>query len=225
MKQLLLSTVIFFGLGATAFAADAISAMPPAGFTWTGGYVGLQAGYGWGRSHHFTQRTPDSTPKFTIDGALGGVTAGYNYQINNWVVGAEADFSAADIKGSVDSAPGWGCTVTGCRTKVDWFGTVRARAGYAFDRTLPYVTGGLAYGHVKGYIEGDPVYNGEDTRAGWTVGAGVEHAFTDHLTAKIEYLYVDLGKTDIENFGVFYGQGYADAKFSMIRVGLNYEFR
>lgn len=224
MKKLLLSTAILFGLGSAAFAADTISAEPPAGFVWTGGYVGLEAGYGWGKSHHFTEVIPASTDKFSIDGALGGVTLGYNYQINNWVLGAETDFSAAALHGKdPDGASGWNCEATGCETKVEWFGTVRARAGIAFDRTLPYVTGGLAYGHVKGYIEGDSLYSNSETRAGWTVGAGVEHAFTDNISVKAEYLYVDLGKINIENFGPF-GQGYADAKFSTVRVGLNYKF-
>jgi len=223
MRTFLFAGAAFLLTAVPAWSADSIVAAPVASFNWSGAYLGAEIGYGWGKSHHFTQTTPASTPKFTLDGALGGVTAGYNYQINNWVLGAEADFSAADIKGSVGSTPEWGCD-SGCRTKVDWFGTVRARAGYAFDRTLPYVTGGLAYGHIKGYVDGEPDYSRDNTNAGWTVGAGVEHAFTDHLTAKIEYLYVDLGKIDIEDFGVPFGQGYADAKFSTIKVGLNYKF-
>lgn len=230
MKSSLLAAIVLLGLGGTAFAADAISTIEPtpaplpvaSSYIWSGAYIGLEAGYGWGKSHHFTEVIPASTDKFTIDGALGGLTLGYNYQVDRWVFGAETDISAADLHGRTDTIPGWGCG-TGCQTKVDWFGTVRARAGIAFDTTLPYITGGLAYGHVKGYIDEAPAYSGTGTSVGWTIGGGVEHALTDHFSVKAEYLYVDLGKIKIENFGSF-GQGYADAKFSTARIGLNYKF-
>lgn len=222
MKRLILALALLTPGISGAFAADVLVSEPSA-YSWSGVYAGGTVGYGWGKSHHFTETIPFSTDKFTTDGALGGITLGYNYQVDRWVFGAEADLSFADIHGKTGSNASWGCEATGCETKVDWFGTVRARVGMAFDTTLPYVTGGLAYGHVKGYIEGDPVYSGDATRAGWTLGAGVEHAFTDHLSLKAEYLYVDLGKIDIENFGSD-GQGYADAKFSTVRIGLNYKF-
>ena len=223
MKRLILALALLMPAYG-AFAADALVSEPSA-YSWSGVYVGGTAGYVWGKSHHFTETIPDSTDKFTIDGALGGLTLGYNYQVGRWVFGAETDISAADIHGKdPDGASNWGCGTTGCQTRVDWFGTLRARAGMAFDTTLPYITGGLAYGHIKGYIDEIPRYGGDETRAGWTVGAGIEHAFSDHFSVKAEYLYVDLGKIKIEDFGVPYGQGYADAKFSTARIGMNYKF-
>ena len=222
MKRLILALALLAPGAGVAFAADTLVSEPSA-YSWSGVYVGGTLGYGWGKSHHFTEEDPFSTDKFTIDGALGGLTLGYNYQVDRWVFGAETDFSFAGIHGKdPDGTDGWDCEATGCETKVDWFGTLRARAGMAFDTTLPYITGGLAYGHVKGYIEGDSEYSRDATRAGWTIGAGVEHAFTDQISLKAEYLYVDLGKIKIEDFGA--GQGYADAKFSTVRIGLNYKF-
>lgn len=220
MKIAVLASIFVLALSATSHAADVISAENPE-YTWTGGYVGVYAGYGWGNSQHFTTDIPASTDRFNINGALGGLTLGYNYQVDRWVFGAETDISIAGLHGSTGSSSTWNCPGGGCETKVEWFGTARARVGYAFDRTLPYLTGGLAYGNIKGYIQGD--YSGSGTKVGWTLGGGVEHAFTDHLTVKAEYLYVDLGKADLVNFGP-YGMGHVDAKFSTIKIGLNYKF-
>jgi outer membrane immunogenic protein len=103
-----------------------------------------------------------------------------------------------------------------CETKNTWLGTVRGRLGYAIDRFMPYVTGGLAVGDIKNNISG--IGSASDTKAGWTVGGGLEYAFNGPWSAKVEYLYVDLGRG-----GAIAG---SDAKFqtNIVRAGLNYRF-
>ncbi|PSJ59393.1 outer membrane protein [Pseudaminobacter soli (ex Li et al. 2025)] len=207
------STVLSTG----AFAADIVSAQEviPV-FSWTGAYVGLNVGFGGGKVKYMDPAGHGTLFSVTSNGFLGGIQAGYNYQIDQWVVGAEADFQGAGIKGEMDMG---GATIG---TKIDWYGTVRARAGVlATDRLLVYATGGLAYGHTKTYIE-DPFgmgFSESKTKAGWTVGAGVEYAVTDHVSLKTEYAYTDLGKARI-----FEGSVDRKVNFHSVKFGINYKF-
>ena len=93
---------------------------------------------------------------------------------------------------------------------------MRGRVGYAFDRFMPYVTGGAAFGNIKSTVAG--VGSSDETKAGWTVGGGLEAALAGPWTAKVEYLYVDLGRG-----GSILG---ADTRFNanIVRAGLNYRF-
>lgn len=227
MKKYLLSGVAALGILAAgaASAADLPSRKGPVAapyyppvFTWTGFYVGANAGYAFGQvdSTNFGVLNDFDDP----DGFMGGGQIGYNYQIGQWVIGAEADFQGADLKASSFDF------LTGSRAsnELNWFGTVRARVGYAFDRFLPYVTGGFAYGNVKNKIA-TPLgtFSDDNTQWGWTVGAGLEYAFTNNLTAKVEYLYTELDKETITvPFGTFTGD--VKTKFSVVRAGLNYKF-
>ncbi|MDH6234123.1 outer membrane immunogenic protein [Mesorhizobium soli] len=209
------STILSTG----AFAADTVSApeVIPV-FSWTGAYVGLNVGFGGGKfKHEIVGAAPAASFNASSSGFVGGVQVGYNYQIDQWVVGAEADFQGANIKGDVDFG---GVVPVG--TKLDWYGTVRARAGMlATDRLLVYATGGLAYGHTKTYSEmmlGNSVSESK-TKAGWTVGAGVEYAVTDHVSLKTEYAYTDLGKAR-----VFDGDIDRKVNFHSVKFGINYKF-
>jgi len=155
--------------------------------------------------------------KLEGSGFLGGGQIGYNYQFDpNWVVGLEADFQGADISDSFRNG------TASASSKIDWYGTVRPRIGYAYDNTLFYGTGGLAYGHVdyKGALAGVS-FDDDKTKAGWTIGAGVEHAFTDHVTAKLEYQYVDFGSSNVGGDAL---NSKASLDFHAVRVGLNYKF-
>jgi len=154
-------------------------------FTWNGFYVGFNAGYGFGQSNWTDTVTKQGTGNFDLGGALLGGTVGYNYQAGGTVIGVEGDFAWSNITGSSVI----NCT-TKCETSLAWLGTGRARIGYAFDRFLPYFTGGVAYGDIKGNNVG--VGNFAKSQVGWTAGVGVEYAFVDHWSAKLEYLYVDL---------------------------------
>ncbi len=186
---------------APAYPAKAAAAAAPPVFSWTGFYIGANAGYAWGSGTGAADAYG-----LNPDGWLGGGQVGYNYQFqNNVLVGLEADVDAANISSSSGLAS----------SKLDYFGTVRARLGYAFDRVLPYVTGGLAWGNNK--ITGLG-YSQSNTSTGWTAGAGVEYALTNNWTAKAEYLYMDLGKSGFDSIGD------AGLTASTARLGVNYKF-
>jgi len=223
MKRL--SMVVTAGLFVATMAAPSLAAdLPrpsykapiyaPVYYNWTGFYAGINAGYGFGKSDWSgAGGTGSTTPK----GFIGGVQLGYNLQTGSWVWGLEADFQYSGMKGS--DAGGTGvCTGAGCETKLAWFGTGRGRLGYAgWDRWLPYVTGGAAYGNVKA----TPNAGGDwtKTKLGWTVGGGVEYAVMANWTTKVEYLYADLGT-------VSGGTPGNDVTFKshLVRAGLNYRF-
>ncbi len=194
---------------------------PPPMYNWTGFYAGVNVGGSWGHQD-VTASGTNALGTFLItnsnhvDGVIGGGQIGYNWQAmgSPWVFGLEAD-----IQGSGQKADGSffvpGGTVVGgpvippstltYEDKLDWFGTVRGRIGYASGdqgRWLPYITGGLAYGENKISGTGSlgsaggaiPVaFSQSKTDIGWTIGAGIEWAFWARWSAKLEYLYVDLG--------------------------------
>jgi outer membrane immunogenic protein len=176
-------------------------------YNWTGFYVGINGGGGWGHSDFSAPFTGSSN----MSGGLVGGTFGYNWQMNQVVLGLETDIDWSNIRGS--SACGFGFS---CETKNTWLGTFRGRLGYAADRFMPYVTGGLAYGGVKTSVAG--FGDSSTSKAGWTLGGGVEFAIAGPWTAKVEYLYVDLGRTS-SVLG-------SDASFrtNIVRAGLNYRF-
>lgn len=186
-------------------------------FSWSGFYVGINGGYGWGTSNWTLTGTGISTGNFDINGGVVGGTAGYNLQTGNWVWGIEGDIDYSTIKGTETTI----CGAGGCQTKNSWLATLRGRVGYAFDRWLPYVTGGGAFGDVKMTPAGGT--SETDTQAGWTVGAGVEWAFMGAWSAKLEYLYVDLGSANCSaaTCGVSTD---VDFKTNLVRAGLNYRF-
>jgi outer membrane immunogenic protein len=167
-------------------------------YNWTGFYVGINGGGGWGNSDW-------SGSSINTSGGLVGGTLGYNWQLGQGVFGLEGDMDWSNIRGSTT------CGLTSCETQNDWLGTVRARFGYAFDRFMPYVTGGLAFGGVQTNAAG--LFSTSDTKLGWTLGAGLEGAIAGPWTAKIEYLYVDLGNS-----------ANADFRANLVRAGVNYRF-
>ena len=219
----LVGLFILVGAANTSQAADVNSDI--GNYDWSGVYVGLQGGYGFGQSEHYTTLTPASTGTFDIDGMTGGATVGANLQANNFVFGLEGDVSVSDINGTGHTSASWTCT-PGCETHLYWWGTARARLGISFEHTLPYITGGVAVGEGEGKIPGAGAgYNaGKDTLVGWTAGGGIERAFTPNLSGKVEYLYTDLGAADLIDFGGGFGRGKADVNFSTVRVGLNWKF-
>ena len=219
MKNYLLSGVAALGLLAAgaASAADLPARKGPVMapvyapvFTWTGFYVGANAGYGWGNVNAGTTFATRTVTIGDTDGFVGGGQIGYNYQMGQFVLGLEADIQGADLK--------TGTNVFGDSVSTDFYGTVRARVGVAFDRILPYVTGGWAYGNVKTTIGGvgstDKTHTG-----GYALGAGIEYAFTNNLVGGVEYMYVDLGEKNVFNSGVKVGHD-----FSVVRARLSYKF-
>lgn len=199
---------------APAFAADLPQPYPtkappvavaPA-FSWTGFYLGANTGYSWGSGKGGIS---DLDPQ----GWLGGGQVGFNYQFgNNVVLGAEADLQGSNITDSAIDG------VWDPRSKMDYFGTVRGRIGYAFDNVMPYFTGGLAWGHNE-ITNRDLGISSDNTHVGWTVGGGLEYALSNNWTVKAEYLYMDLGDEYYSSIGEDAG-----LKTSTARIGVNYKF-
>ena len=266
MKRCVLS--LLAGTAAIALTASAVSAAdlpsrapppfvaPVPLFTWTGFYLGVNAGYGWHDSNDNTIFVPQGTfvtaplasgalsfGNNSGDGFVGGGQIGYNYQFGQFVIGAEADIQWADLGGGTGTAfvpLGFPPTFVpaGAAGGIEWFGTVRARLGFAIDRALIYATGGFAYaGNDEGNGFNGFINDNDDTHTGWTVGGGVEYAFTDNLTAGIEGLWISLNGS---NNGAFIGTETtpfgavlavtvpdnrdSDNEFFVARAKLNYKF-
>lgn len=178
-------------------------------YNWSGFYAGINGGGGWGNA---SVSGPLSTGgDFDTSGGLIGGTVGYNFQMNQVVFGLEGDVDWSNLKGDATCAVG-----VSCEAKNNWLGTARGRIGYAFDRFLPYVTGGLAVGDVKTSATG--FGSSSETKAGWTLGGGVEAAISGPWTAKVEYLYVDLQDASAPLGST------TDFRSNIVRGGLNYRF-
>ena len=242
MKKLLLATsaLIVLGMG-SASAADLGArpsyAPPPPVYSWTGLYWGVNVGYSWGKAtNDWTVRgfgTVSESQK--VDGVIGGFQSGYNYQFGQWVLGFETDIQASGQKGSTTYVlPGVPVTTLNAEHKLSWFGTSRTRLGVLWTpTTLLYGTAGVAYGQVKsdytlgvGNLSGTA--NFKDVRAGWTAGAGIESAIGGGWTAKLEYLYMDLGKQEANIFvpGVIGAVTSSSHRMTdnIVRVGFNYKW-
>ncbi|MFG1206406.1 outer membrane protein [Xanthobacter flavus] len=230
LKRALLGATALVLLAGTASAADLATRYPVKAapipvqvFSWTGFYIGGNVGWGWADNTY--DYTPFASPTYsyspgTSNGFTGGLQIGYNYQFaNNVVLGVETDFNWADINtsGVLFGGPLGGGVID---QKVDYFGTIRARLGYAMDRFLPYITGGVAYANTK-YT--DPFgLSDSNLKWGWTAGAGVEYALTNNWTIKAEYLYLgfDNSKTNYVNGD----QLSVGSNIQTARLGVNYKF-
>jgi outer membrane immunogenic protein len=237
---------------ATALAAVPALAQDSGAGPWTGPYAGLNLGYGGGSFRYPFSGTTDpagtspASGQFRQDssGVLGGVTLGYNYEMKNGVVlGLETDADASDLGGRTSvsefSAMG-GAANSAFSSNIDYLGTVRGRIGKAMlnNRLVPYVTGGFAYGGVRtssntGGPDGAGFLSGNQMQTGWTVGGGAEYALTHNISVKVEYLYVNLGQTDLTGTGgTISGPGFnlfnsniaEKTDENVVRVGVNWHF-
>jgi outer membrane immunogenic protein len=214
MKKFLMAAIMT-GVSAGAMAADLpprnkapaapITYVPPA-FTWTGFYAGFNTGLSYA----------NFGPNFgTSTGGVVGVGVGYNYQINQFVVGAEVDydFNRDGVRGNGAFGPtkAWATQVS----------TLRARAGYAMDRTLFFVTGGYAASTIHEEALALPASESH-WRNGLALGGGVEYAITNNVTAKIEDIYTWYGRKTY--FAGTAAQNDNSQHINLIRVGLNYKF-
>ncbi len=260
LAALALSTGIAGVIGATAPAsADGYSA--PRGyaapFSWNGYYIGINGGYGFSGSGQTVTDTetvqaqgvnnPSAVANFgslDIAGGFGGVQIGANHQFGAWVLGLEADLQGAGIAdsslGTVNNfLPGGLNATVYTKNRVEWFGTVRPRLGYAFGSTMLYATGGLAVGGIQHsfWFSDNFDFHAWDrentTKAGYVVGGGVEHAFSSRWSLKLEYQYLDFGSHTYSNPllftaanipTVFRESTRTETDFHTVRLGLNYKF-
>jgi outer membrane immunogenic protein len=211
---------------APANAADLPARMPVKAppivasvYNWTGFYVGVHAGYAWGELTSANDPTIDHEPS----GGLFGGQIGYNWQFNKIVFGIEADMAYSTVDGE-DTTTFGPFTIVGTHD-AKYLGTVRGRIGYAQDRVLFYATGGYAFSKIVGNLNVVGVISDSDTvhLKGWTVGGGIEYAFAQNWTARVEYLYVDFRpETTTMNLGfVFTDQ--IDKNLNIIRFAVNYK--
>jgi outer membrane immunogenic protein len=229
------AAVAAFGFVGAASAADMAvkapiyKAPPVALYNWTGFYVGVQVGWS-----HIRDTQDLSSPSFalsvsdTASGVVGGVHAGYNFQVNQFVYGIEGDFEGNStdhtfLVGFPFSAD------TSATQKLRWQGSLRGRLGVAFDRVLFYGTGGWAFGGFEdSYVTPSTIFaeSVSSTRNGWTAGGGVEYAFWSNLTARAEFRYTDWG-SHTNALNVFLsppGTSVDHVRQSVVRVGLSYKF-
>ena len=277
MTKLLASLAAFTALTGAASAADLPrrAAPPPVFtpvpvFTWTGAYFGINAGYAFDASSNNTNSFGVPAPygngttaffsQRNQEGFTGGGQIGYNFQFtpgSGIVVGVEADAQYLDFGRSRNNAflvgplaPGYYVTDPRGLSSLDFFGTVRGRIGYAFDRVLFYGTGGFAYGSGSADRSFGGYAGNDSFRTGWAVGGGIEYALpTDSflnffrssaVTLKVEGLYVNLDNNNgraqaplvgaaISPVGLVPVYSLAGASrnenaFAVVRAGLNYKF-
>ena len=267
-----------FGFTQIGLAADMPIKAPlapiVAPYNWTGFYVGGNIGGSWGRMNtdFSLAGAPIGSKSQNMNGWLGGIQAGYNWQRGAWVFGVEGDIQATSQKGTstvsgatpdipgipgipgipciLSDPPGGECLpgtnipavpavpgtpgVLSYEQKLPWFATFRGRLGAAVTPTLLlYGTGGLAVGQIKTNASftiptAAVATSFSDTKAGWTVGAGVEWGFSPNWSVKLEYLYIDFGHTDnsFSSIAPFTGSFTASSHVTdnIVRGGINYRF-
>jgi len=204
MKKTLFAAVLATGLAAAGSAAAADLRPAPYApiaqsglYNWSGAYAGLNLGYEWGNV---------TNSSVNPSGLTGGGQLGYNWQNGQFVFGAETDlqFTGADD------------TFAPFKFSNPWFGTLRGRAGIAFNNVLLYATLGLAYGDLRAQSAG---LDETRTEVGWTGGVGLEYGFAPNWSARVEYLYLDLGSRGFTLTGTDNG-----LQANLLRVGINYHF-
>jgi len=236
LPRALLAAVSIITLSQVASAADlpvkawSTPVIAP-GYSWTGFYIGGNLGGSWGQQ---SSTNPD--------GVIGGGQAGFNWQADQWVFGIEADLQGSGQKANGNFSNPATLTSIGFTNKLDWFGTVRARMGYALDCWLPYVTGGWAYGFSE--INGTSTvgitttsFSGSQSYRGWTLGAGLDWAFAGNWSARAEYLYIDFGNGPTiqvapSGTSIVVGNSSVVGNFivagkltdNIVRAGINYKF-
>ena len=230
MKKMLLGSVALIAMaGITpALAADLAPQMytkaPPVvnpGVNWSGFYIGAMGGYSWSNSLRASALgVSASTSTSDIAGGFGGGTIGYNWQMNQIVFGLEADAAGGDIS---DSTTVLG--ITG-REKIDAFGTVAGRIGYAAGPASIYAKGGYAWADNELSLSAagfGTLYSESHIHSGWTVGGGVEYMFAPNWSGKIEYMYADYQKENYLGDVIPGGVGLGGS-FHSIKAGINYHF-
>jgi len=235
MKRILIAVLLSITAGDYALAADLPQPPPPPPqapvayipppYNWNGIYVGVNGGYGFGTAKWTVSGFNANT--VNPDGGVVGGTLGFNYQINQLVFGVEGDFDWSGISSSTSTSL---CVVLGaCQSGNTWLSTLRGRIGFAADRILFYGTAGGVFGNEQFTINS---VTSTKTQAGWTAGVGVEAAFAQNWTAKVEYLYANLGTGSVNvtcpagacAVGAVVVPVSVGLTDNLIRAGVNYKF-
>ena len=244
MRALLLSTVAFVALAGSAFAADLPSrkeapvyVAPVPAFSWTGFYVGADIGGAFASTSLNDTALGLTSHSLNTSGVMGGGYIGYNYQINNFVLGIEGDFQGT----SASANYGWAVTPVNtirvaptifynAQSSLDWLAAINGRLGVAYDRALFYAIGGAAWAGTSssltavtstGAVLGS--FSNSDTLSGFDVGAGVEYAFTPNWVGRVEYRYYDFGSYNLTAFGAA-TPFRLQSSVNSVRLGLAYLF-
>jgi outer membrane immunogenic protein len=186
------------GRGRSPYSAPVYAPAGMQSYSWMGPYLGFNVGYQWAD-------TTNNPTKPT--GVAGGVQGGYNWQSGQFVVGGETDLQ---LSAAEDTFAPW-------KFSNPWFGTLRGRAGVALNNVLLYGTGGVAYGGGRGEVIAG--LSEARTHFGWAAGVGMEVGFTPRISARAEYLYVDLNDRNYTVVGTANG-----FESNLLRFGLNYRF-
>ncbi len=193
---------------------------------WGGLYIGGSAGFGVGDTSGELVGIPLLQSKYDVNGAIYGAHIGYNWQRGDIVYGLEAGYNGSAIDGSSSCV-----LLLNCQRELDWYATGVARLGYASGSTLFYGFGGLAWGNVSteiGFLSpAVPFLEGDESHFGWVAGVGLEHAFNDRFSVRVEYSHVDLGEEDTTlNFvggGTLPVDDSVDLSFDAIKIGVSYK--
>ena len=200
---------------------EEVETRPP---IWQGMYVGVSAGYVWGKSQYTVRPNPGASyADQNTGGALSSLSLGYNYLATpNVVVGIEGDLGIMDVHANDHVTSGGQVLKT--RFGPFW-GTIRARAGFVWDRAMIFATGGLAFARFDNSSHDTGtgrIDSSSGVRTGWVAGGGIEYAFADNITGKLEYLHMDFGRYSGPNSSL--GRVSFDNTVNVVRAGISYRF-
>jgi outer membrane immunogenic protein len=214
---------------------------PVSAYNWTGFYVGLNVGAGWGTTEATALLStavlgvpggfnlPISSHNF--NGFLGGFEAGYNWQTGIFVLGVEGDFDFADLQGNTPCLVVFNCTV-----HHHWVADITGRVGVvAFDQALVYLKGGAAWANAQygfGNTFAGVAVSGSanTTRVGGLLGIGVEYAFLPRWSAKVEYNFIGFGNQTVNvpvtvgGLGTVVFPTQINESMHIVKAGVNYRF-
>jgi outer membrane immunogenic protein len=194
MKRIAAAAAILL-MAPPAFAADSI--MASSAYDWAGPYAGVQAGYVWGDDTLIIPNYPSSPLAMHSDGALLGAFAGYNYQVDRFILGAEVGINWV---GASDSVPTYMNPTESFNVDQEWEASIVARAGVPVDNLLVYALGGASFTHLSGHYS-DTIMgvapSASETVAGYTLGAGVEYKFSPSMSTRVEYRFADYANADL----------------------------
>jgi outer membrane immunogenic protein len=232
MRKIISAAALLLTLGTSSVLAADLPSMkgapayapPPPAFSWSGVYIGGQVGIQWGQTNWDRYDVTNSVlinreTAYTNNGVVGGGHIGYNYQVSQFVFGLEGDVEGTNYKGNGFSVSNsWANT-----TRSDIEASIRARAGFAWNQILFYITGGAAYANFhNSALVGGVFYAGDEyDRIGWTGGGGVEYAIDSNWSLRIEDRFSEYGHHDLYTGTEVVHEGLWDNR---VEAGFSYRF-